>query len=139
MAGTKFRKFMDGFQTEVLIPEVVLAEDDDRRNELRHDARQHVAIEFRGMRLICDLEDLSEFGAKLSVGDGIVPNVGEKVILMLFDGTMIDGRVSWLKDMCLGIELLQLVPNIDERLDLENLGREFFGKAITLQRAARRS
>jgi hypothetical protein len=139
MADARFRKFMAGLQTEVLVPEAVTDADDDRRNDARHDTRQHVAIEFRGMRLICDLEDLSEFGAKLSVGDGIVPNVGEKVVLMLFDGTTIDGRVSWLRDMYLGIELQQLVPNVDERLDLENLGREFFGKAITLQKATRRS
>lgn len=138
MAATKFQKFMNGFQTEVMVPDPV-SDDDDRRNDPRHDARQHVGIEFRGLRSICDLDDLSEFGAKISVGDGIVPNVGESVVLTLFDGTMIDGRVSWLRDKHLGVELQQLVPDIDERLDLENLGREFFGKAITLQKATRRS
>jgi len=129
---------MSGFQAEVLVPETV-SDDVDRRNDLRRDARQHVAIQFRELRLICDLVDLSEFGAKISVGDGIVPNVDESVQLTLFDGTMIDGRVSWLRDKHLGVEFHQVVPNVDERLDFENLGREFFGKAVTLQKSTRRS
>jgi PilZ domain len=135
---TKFRNFMSGFQTEVLVPESV-SDDDDRRNDLRHGSRQHVSIQFRSLSLICDLVDLSEFGAKISVGDGIVPDVGESVALTLFDGTAIDGRVSWLRDKHLGVEFQQLVPDVEEHLDFENLGREFFGKAVTLQKATRRS
>jgi hypothetical protein len=138
MTETKFRKFMNGFQAEVMIPESVL-DADNRRNDFRHGARQHIGLEFRGLRSICDLEDLSEFGAKISVGDGIVPSVGESIVLTLFDGIKIDGRVSWLRNKHLGVELQQIVPDIHERLDFENLGREFFGKAITLQKATRRS
>lgn len=138
MKQTRFRKFMSGFQTEVLTPESV-ADDDDRRTDFRHTARQHVGIQFRSLRLICDLVDLSESGAKISVGDGIVPNVGEKVALTLFDGTVLDGEVSWLRDKHLGVEFQHPVADVDERLDFENLGREFFGKAVSLQKSARRS
>lgn len=129
---------MNGFQPEVIIPEDV-EDDDDRRGDFRHGARQHVAIAFRELRLICDLIDLSESGAKISVGDGIVPNMNEPVSLTLFDGTTLEGRVLWLRNKHLGIEFQQPVPDVDERLDFENLGREFFGKAVTLQKSARRS
>ncbi|MFT3732426.1 MAG: PilZ domain-containing protein [Hyphomicrobium sp.] len=120
-----------------MIPEDVSS--DERRNEQRHETRQHVAIQFRGLRLICDLDDLSESGAKISVGDGIVPNKGESVTLTLFDGTTIEGEVSWLEDKHLGVEFRHPIPDVDERLDCENLGRAFFGKAVTLQKANRRN
>ncbi|HML27327.1 MAG TPA: PilZ domain-containing protein [Hyphomicrobium sp.] len=138
MSETIFGKFMSGFQAEVLVPENVSADDDERRRALRQLARQHVAISFRGLRLICDLVDLSQSGAKISVGDGIVPNVGEKATLTLFDGMKIDGTISWLRDKHIGVEFLYPVSDIDERLDFENLGREFFGKAVSLQKSTRR-
>lgn len=129
---------MRGFRSHVVIPEGVPS-DDERRNDLRHAARQHVALQFRNFSLICDLIDLSESGAKISVLDGIVPNVGEHAALTLFDGTMIDGRVSWLRDKHIGVEFLHPIPDVDERLDFENLGRDYFGKAVTLQKSTRRS
>ncbi len=138
MRQSKFRRFVRGFQTEVLIPESV-SSDDERRDALRHTACQHIALQFRNQRLICDLVDLSETGAKISVGDGIVPNIGDSIVLMLFDGTMLDGQVTWLRDKHLGVEFLHPVPDVDERLDFENLGRDFFGKAVTLQKSTRRS
>ena len=128
---------MNGFQTEVLIPETVTA-DYERRDDLRHGARQHIGLQFRGLRLICDLVDLSEQGAKISVGDGIVPNISENVSLTLFDGTVIEGQVSWLRDKHIGVAFSNPVANVDECLDFENLGREFFGKAVTLQKFGRR-
>lgn len=137
MKQTKFRRFMSRFQTEVLVPESV--QDDDERRNHRHEARQHIAIEFRGFRLICDLTDLSESGAKISVLDGIVPNIGEDVTLTLFDGTSIEGRISWLRDKHIGVEFLHPLPDADERLDFEDLGRDYFGKAVSLQKSTRRS
>ncbi|MBS0235482.1 MAG: PilZ domain-containing protein [Proteobacteria bacterium] len=137
MKGTKFRRFTREFRQRVIIPEEMNS-NDERRNDLRHMARQHIAIQFRGLHLICDLVDLSESGAKISVLDGIVPNVDEGATLTLFDGTMIEGRVSWLRDRHIGIEFLQPVPDVDERLDFENLGRDYFGKAVTLQKSTRR-
>jgi hypothetical protein len=127
-----------GFRSGVVIPESVPSSDDERRDDLRYMARQHVAIQFRSVRLICDLIDLSESGAKICVLDGIVPNVGERATITLFDGTMIDGRVSWLRDKHIGVEFLQPIPDVDERLDFENLGRDYFGKAVSLQKSTRR-
>ncbi len=138
MKQTRLRRFMRSFRTEVLVPESV-PDDDDRRYDFRHEARQHIAMEFRGVRLICDLVDLSESGAKISVLDGIVPNSGESVTLTLFDGTAIEGRISWLRERHIGVEFEHPLPNADERLDFEDLGREYFGKAVTLQKSARRS
>jgi hypothetical protein len=138
MKPTGLRNFMQSFQAEVLIPETV-SDDDERRDDLRHEARQHIAIEFRNHRLICDLIDLSECGAKISVLDGIVPNTGEDVTLTLFDGTAIGGRVSWLREKHIGVAFEYPIPDVDERLDFENLGREYFGKAVALQKSTRRS
>jgi hypothetical protein len=111
----------------------------ERRDEARHVARQHVAIRFRNSNLICDLMDLSETGAKICVLDGVVPNVDESLVLTLFDGTVVEGRVSWLRDKSIGIEFTSPVTDADERLDFEDLGSGFFGKAVTLQKSTRRS
>lgn len=111
----------------------------ERRDEARHAARQHVAIRFRNTNLICDLMDLSETGAKICVLDGVVPNVDESVVLTLFDGTVVKGQVSWLRDKSIGIEFANPVADAAERLDFENLGSAYFGKAVTLQKSTRRS
>lgn len=138
MSNSKLRDFIRSFQAEVLIPEDV-SSNDERRGDFRHSARQYVALQFRSMHLICDLVDLSESGAKVSVGDGFVPNAGDNVSLTLFDGTVIDGRVLWLRDKHIGVEFANPVPDVDERLDFENLGRDYYGKAVTLQKSTRRS
>jgi hypothetical protein len=138
MTRKKFGEFIRSFGTEVIVPEDV-STDDDRRADFRYAARQHVALQFRGLRLICDLVDLSEFGAKISVGDGIVPNEHDNITLTLFDGTELEGRVLWLRDKHIGVEFAFPVANVDERLDFENLGRDYFGKAVTLQKSTRRS
>ncbi|WP_339086087.1 PilZ domain-containing protein [Hyphomicrobium sp. ghe19] len=120
-----------------IIAEEVLS--DERRTAERHSARQHVALRFRNSHLICDLTDLSETGAKISVLDGVVPNVDETVMLTLFDGTVITGTVSWLREKHIGVEFATPVSDVDERLDFENLGRDYFGKAVKLQKSARRA
>jgi hypothetical protein len=110
----------------------------DWRDEFRHVAHQHVAIRFRNSNLICDLVDLSENGAKISVLDGAVPNENEELILTLFDGTAVEGRVSWLGENYVGIQFVNPVSDVDERLDFEDLGRDYFIKAVTLQKSTRR-
>ncbi|WP_045834916.1 PilZ domain-containing protein [Hyphomicrobium sp. 99] len=136
MRQTTIRDFIRALTTPDAIAEDVPS--DDRRNAARHEARQHVALRFRSSRLICDLTDLSESGAKISVLDGIVPDVDETVSLTLFDGTIIVGRVSWLKDRHIGVEFVTPVTDVDERLDFENLGRNYYQKAVRLQKSARR-
>ena len=111
----------------------------ERRQETRQTAHQHVAIGFRSMNLICDLVDLSETGAKICVLDGVVPNIKEKLVLTLFDGTVLEGQVSWLRDKHIGVEFAYPVVDVDARLDFEDLGSAYFGKAVALQKSTRRS
>lgn len=95
-------------------------------------------MRFRNANMICDVVDLSEMGAKISIHDGAVPNIEERVILTLFDGTTVDGHVSWILDKHIGVEFRTPVTNVDDRLDFENLGSGFFGKAVRLQKSTRR-
>jgi hypothetical protein len=111
----------------------------ERRQDFRHTTRQYVAMRFRNANLICDLIDLSETGAKISIIDGAVPNVDENLVLTLFDGTSVEGYVSWIRDKHIGVEFRSLVMNVDDRLDFEDLGSAYFGKAVTLQKSTRRS
>jgi PilZ domain len=137
MRQTRIRKFARAIPPQSATLESVPTPD-QRRDAPRHMARQHVAIRFRNSHLICDLVDLSESGAKISVLDGVVPNVDENVMLTLFDGTRISGKVSWLRDRHIGVEFSSPVADVDERLDFENLGRDYFFKAVTLQKSMRR-
>jgi hypothetical protein len=111
----------------------------DRRNDFRHTAHQYVAVQFRNTTRICDLIDLSETGAKISILDGAVPNAGENLLLTLFDGTLVEGHVTWIGETHVGVEFRTPVTNVDERLDFEDLGSAYFGKAVTLQKTTRRS
>jgi hypothetical protein len=138
MRQTKIRKFARAIPPHSTNLENISSAD-ERRDAPRQMARQHVAIRFRNSHLICDLVDLSESGAKISVLDGVVPNVDESVTLTLFDGTRISGKVCWLRDRHIGVEFSSPVADIDERLDFENLGRDYFFKAVTLQKSTRRT
>jgi len=138
MRQTKTRKLQRDLQAKALVATNFLWPD-NRRYDLRHFARQCVAMKFRNSNLLCDLVDLSETGARICVVDGIVPNVDEKLVLTLFDGTDIEGQVSWLKGQHIGVAFGSPVADIEERLDFEDLGSGYFGKAVTLQKATRRS
>jgi hypothetical protein len=138
MKRTRTRKMRPNPDAQNLVPADLLPAW-ERRYETRHLARQHVAIRFRNTNLICDLLDLSETGAKICVLDGVVPNVDERLVLTLFDGTAVEGRVSWLRDKSIGIEFANPVSDAAERLDFEDLGSAYFGKAVTLQKTTRRS
>lgn len=138
MRQTKTRKF----QSEPLRRDIVPAEDiqpGDRRQDFRHSANQYVAMTFRNTTRICDLVDLCETGAKLTILDGAVPNVDEQLIVTLFDGTTIGARVTWVGERHIGIEFIDPVTNVDDRLDFEDLGSAYFGRAVSLQKSARRS
>lgn len=138
MKQTKTRKI----RREALNRDIVTAEDVrgfERRNDFRYSASQHAAMRFRNANMICDLVDLSETGAKIRIIDGVVPNIDERVVVTLFDGTPVDGHVSWIKDKYIGIAFRSPVMNVDDRLDFEDLGSAFFGKAVTLQKSTRRS
>lgn len=127
---------------DALSCDIVAAEDLrglERRNDFRYSASQHAAMRSRNSNMICDLVDLSETGAKIRILDGAVPNIDERIVLTLFDGTTVEGHVSWIRDKHIGIEFRSPVMNVDDRLDFEDLGSAFFGKAVTLQKSTRRS
>ena len=138
MRQTKTRKF----QSEPSGRDIVPAEDissGDRRQDFRHSANQYVAVTFRNTTRICDLVDLCETGAKLTILDGAVPNVDEQLTVTLFDGTSVGSRVTWVGDQHIGVEFIDPVTNVDDRLDFEDLGSAYFGRAVSLQKSARRS
>jgi hypothetical protein len=138
MKQTRTRKLRrDGMGRDLMTAEHVRGT--ERRNDYRYSASQHAAMRFRNANMICDLVDLSETGAKIRILDGAVPNIDERVVLTLFDGTPVDGHVSWIRDKHIGIEFRNPVMNVDDRLDFEDLGSAFFGKAVTLQKSTRRS
>jgi c-di-GMP-binding flagellar brake protein YcgR len=138
MRQTKTRKLRRDALSREIVP-VTDLKGCERRTEFRHTAHQHVAVQFRNTTRICDLIDLSETGAKISILDGTVPNADENLILTLFDGTLVEGTVTWIGEQHIGIEFRTPVTNVDDRLDFEDLGSAYFGKAVTLQKSTRRS
>ena len=106
----------------------------DRRRSMRHDAQQHVAIVTSASRLVCDLIDLSDSGAKLRIVDGAVPGEGEKLILVLFDGTCAPATVTWVGPKSFGISFERNLTEIDAHLETESLGQGYFSKAVQLQK-----
>lgn len=106
----------------------------ERRGSGRIKERQHVAIFNRRIRLICDLVDMSQTGAKLRIVEGAIPLVGDPLALTLLDGTSIAAIVSWVDAKFIGLEFLNALTSLDPHLVLEDLGRSYFGKAVALQK-----
>ncbi len=138
MKRTRTRKMRRDPDVQDLIPANLLPSC-ERRYGPRHVAHQHVAIRFRTSNLICDLIDLSETGAKICVLDGVVPNIDEKVVLTLFDGTAIEGQSHGSETSTSASNSLIRSSTSTTRLDFEDLGSAYFGKAVTLQKTTRRS
>ncbi|MEQ1715875.1 MAG: PilZ domain-containing protein, partial [Hyphomicrobium sp.] len=108
----------------------------DRRSSPRFADSQHVAIVNQRRRLICDLLDLSEAGAKVRIMDGAVPTEGEPLALTLFDGTSVPAHVTWIGRNELGLTFSEALTTVETHLLSETLGRDFFGKAVYLQKLA---
>jgi hypothetical protein len=110
----------------------------ERRGSERFEDTQHVAIINQRQRLICELVDLSEAGAKVRIVDGPVPAEGELIALALFDGTEVPARVTWIGAKALGLTFSKPLSTVETHLISETLGRDYFGKAVRLQRLATR-
>lgn len=106
----------------------------DRRRSARHDARQHVAIVTNASRLVCDLIDISDSGAKLQIVDGAVPSEGENLVLVLIDGTYAPATVTWVGSKGFGIAFETPLDEIDAHLEAESLGQGYFSRAVQLQK-----
>lgn len=111
----------------------------ERRKHERQRAAQHVAIENKYGREICDLIDLSPTGARLKITAGAIPNVGDAVAITLFDGTTIKGRVSWLGQNDIGVTLASDIGDVEPLLTFEDMGEAYYGAALRLQRKSRAS
>lgn len=106
----------------------------ERRKGSRFTDRQHVAIVNPRRRIICELVDISEHGAKLKLFDGAVPVEGEPVSLTLFDGTSVPSTVGWIRHELVGLRFLKPITRVEAHLIIEELGSDFYRKAIQLQK-----
>ncbi|MEQ1671083.1 MAG: PilZ domain-containing protein [Hyphomicrobium sp.] len=132
-----------GKKTEIIDLEAISNHDYDshrqpieRRSTPRYRDRQHVAIVNQRRRLICNLLDLSEAGAKVCIVDGAVPIEGEPLALTLFDGTSVPAHVTWIGRNELGLTFVTSLTAVETHLISEALGRGFYGKAVHLQKVA---
>ncbi len=109
--------------------------DGDRRRTHRHQLAQHVGVVTRSGKLICDLLDLSSTGAKLSIVDGNVPRIDEPLILVLLDGTTVPALVKWVGRQRLGITFLESFADIEQYVDGDDVGLDYFRAAVRLQKS----
>lgn len=113
-------------------------QDGDRRRNHRHQLAQHVGVVTRSGRLICDLLDLSSTGAKLSIVDGNIPRIDEPLILVLFDGTAVPALVKWVGRQRLGVTFVEDFADIEQYVDGDDVGLDYFRKAVRLQKSMSR-
>ena len=99
--------------------------DGDRRRTHRHQLAQHVGVVTRSGKLICDLLDLSSTGA------GTV----EPLILVLLDGTTVPALVKWVGRQRLGITFLESFADIEQYVDGDDVGLDYFRAAVRLQKS----
>lgn len=111
----------------------------ERRKHERQAATQHVAVQYKYGREICDLIDLSPTGARLKIANGSIPNIGEAVAITLLDGTTINGRVSWLGQNNVGVALGSEIGDVEALLTFDDMGEAYYGAALRLQQKSRAS
>jgi hypothetical protein len=107
----------------------------DRRGHPRSVTSQHISISFGTTTLIADLVELSQFGTRLRIVNGAVPNLGSGLSITLFDGSKIAGTVMWLDASFIGVSFKTPVADLDDRLLFEDLGQAYFSRALVLQKA----
>lgn len=109
----------------------------ERRKHERHSAVQHVSVQHKYGREICDLIDLSPTGARLRLSNGAIPKVGEAVTITLLDGTTINGLVSWLGQNNVGVTLGSEIGDVEALLTFDDMGEAYYGAALRLQQKSR--
>jgi hypothetical protein len=112
---------------------------DERRNDERHIISQHGSIRTSVGVSIVELTNLSRNGANVKFATDRTPQTNERVSLILFDNTTIDGRISWIDARHAGILFEAPLANVDDLLMFEHLGREYFINAFQLQKKAKAS
>lgn len=65
----------------------------DRRRFERFATNQPAELVGDHQHVVVELLDISDLGARIEVRQGLMPNIGEKISLQLFDGTDLEGRV----------------------------------------------
>jgi PilZ domain len=74
----------------------------ERRSEARQPADPRTAVlEFRGVKHIVRLVNVSNFGAMVLFGHN--PNIGERLTLQLLDRGAVPSQVRWVKDGRVGL------------------------------------
>jgi hypothetical protein len=83
--------------------------------------------------LAARLVDVSVSGLKCKVRQGLIPNVGETILVEWPDGSTSFASLQWINEQQLGLHLDCLTPDIGDRIDTASLGLESYCRLIGLQ------
>ena len=106
----------------------------ERRDRQRFDTSQHVELCVSKLVMAAELVNISDHGAKLRIARGLVPSIGRRVMIRLFDRTVTAGAICWVGRQDIGVAFFSDPINAEDYLHYDDLGQRYYAMILQQQR-----
>lgn len=110
-----------------------LPADGTRRMSPRLRAKDSGAVTVHSVSYVIEMCNVSRQGAQIRVRQGLVPFVGQAVVLQFVDGTSVSSRVIWERDTLIGLRFDEPLPDVLDGIYFDDLGSDYFRAVLKLQ------
>lgn len=86
--------------------------------------------------LAARLVDVSPSGLQCKIANGLIPRVGEPVLIEWPDASTSFATLKWIKQQRVGLQLDYLTADFGDRLDTASLGLESYSRLVQFQTIA---
>jgi hypothetical protein len=107
--------------------------DDSRRASSRVEAKDGGAVTVHNVSYAVEICDVSRDGAQIRMRQGLVPLVGQAVVLQFVNGTSVNCRVVWDQDTRIGLRFDEPLPDEMDGVYFDELGSDYFRAVLKLR------
>lgn len=110
-----------------------IAENLRRRTSARLEARDNGAVTVHDVSYVVEICNVSRHGAQIRVRHGLVPFVGQAVVLQFVNGKSIESRVVWERDTLIGLSFDEPLSDVTDGVYFDDLGSDYFRAVLKLR------
>ena len=103
----------------------------ERRRAPRFASDYNAACVIRTVSYNVEVLDISKSGAKIRIGNGLLPGLGANVDLCLMDGRVVHATIIWSEDVIFGLGFIS--PLADAEINVDHMGGDFFVSILRFQ------
>lgn len=105
----------------------------ERRSAPRLENGFNAACEQQSVSYNVEIVDLSRYGARIRIRQGLMPMANAAVALCFMDGESSKASVVWTKGTECGLQFLEPLSDLDGKRHFDEMGADFFHAILNLQ------